>query len=1489
MKFLDFDGLSYFTTKLLAKIPSKISQLTNDLGFTKVNSSTTNGNILIDDKETSVYTLPTASSSALGGVKIGTNVSISNGTISVKDGTTSQKGIVQLTDSTSSTSTTTAATPNSVSSALSSAKSYADDLNDDCITCLSVDGQTITYTKGDGTAESVTIENTFATVETSGSGNAITAISSNNGKLTATKGSTFLTAHPTISTNTDTTSAATASHGGTVTMVDSITRDSNGHVTKVNTKTVTLPSGNNAAGSNLGLVKSGGDVTIADGVITVNDDSHNHIISNVDGLQSALDGKASSTHTHDDKYYTESEIDAKFNAIIGTGASETLDTIGEISKAIEDNQDILDTLNSAIGNKANTSDLTSHTGNTTVHVTSTDKNNWNSAKTHADSAHAPSNAEANQNAFSNVTIGSTTISADTKTDTLTLVGSNVTLTPDATNDKVTIGITKDNVTTALGYTPPTTNTTYSAATSSTLGLVKSGTDITVDSSGNVSVNDNSHKHTVSNISDLTATVAELNYMDGVTSNVQTQLDGKASSGHTHSDATTSTAGLMSASDKSKLDAITENADSVSFTRSLTSGTKVGTITINGSGTDLYAPTNTDTHYESKNVVGATTATSNTTSALTNGNVYLNSVENGVVTSSHKISGSGATTVTTDASGNIIVSSTDNNTTYSAAGSSLGLVKSGGDVTISDGVITVNDDSHNHTIENIDNLQSSLNTITSNLNTHTSNTTSHITSTERTNWNAAYTHSTSTHAPSNAEANQNAFSNIKVGSTTVAADSKTDTLELTGSNITITPDATNDKITFTVADGTTSAKGVVQLTDSTSSTSTTTAATPNSVKSAYDLANTAKTTADSKVGSVSLASGTNNGTLKLTVNGTATDNITVKGLGSAAYTASTDYATSGHTHNYAGSSSAGGSANSAVKLSTARKINNVSFDGTSDIVISDRKYCIVGSDDANTNGWYKVASQTMSGFGDTNVTFVVTSTYAKYYSGIFQLQIRSDNTSISCQIAKWLTRIGFSATDIRIVVSGMTYTMYANQTNNQYGRIMFEVISESSINGGSSGITLYNSTTRETTEPTATVTSSDGATVETANKLTTSRTIQTNLASTSTASFNGSANVTPGVTGTLPIANGGTGATTAAGALTNLGITATAAELNILDGVTATATELNYCDGVKSNIQTQLDGKAASSHGNHVPATETANNAKFLRNDNTWQTVTPANIGAAASSHGTHVSYSTTNPVMDGTASVGTASTVSRSDHVHPTDTSRADANHTHNYAGSSSAGGAATTALTCTGNSATATDADKLDGYHADSFAKLSGAKFTGAVTIQADALNGSYAGLLVGDDCYIGDCNIGNTIGLMGCTNNNIAYVKLGKNGQSLGFNGSNLVYGDSVVVTENNGTASSSKGMIATGFGNHNFTYYQTDQAFDGNAGWCHYLIGNHGNGETQYHYSIGLPFWDTPIYKRQWDGGNSGWQKFYTTENLTYGTFALAAGSSNLATGSIYLQYE
>ena len=59
---------------------------------------------------------------------------------------------------------------------------------------------------------------------------------------------------------------------------------------------------------------------------------------------------------------------------------------------------------------------------------------------------------------------------------------------------------------------------------------------------------------------------------------------------------------------------------------------------------------------------------------------------------------------------------------------------------------------------------------------------------------------------------------------------------------------------------------------------------------------------------------------------------------------------------------------------------------------------------------------------------------------------------------------------------------------------------------------------------------------------------------------------------------------AATALTNLGVSATAAELNILDGATLTTTELNYVDGVTSAIQTQLDAKMTPTYTGDVDIT-----------------------------------------------------------------------------------------------------------------------------------------------------------------------------------------------------------------------------------------------------------------------------------------------------------------
>lgn len=71
----------------------------------------------------------------------------------------------------------------------------------------------------------------------------------------------------------------------------------------------------------------------------------------------------------------------------------------------------------------------------------------------------------------------------------------------------------------------------------------------------------------------------------------------------------------------------------------------------------------------------------------------------------------------------------------------------------------------------------------------------------------------------------------------------------------------------------------------------------------------------------------------------------------------------------------------------------------------------------------------------------------------------------------------------------------------------------------------------------------------------------------------------------------------------------------------------------------------------------------------------------------------------------------------------------------------------------------------------LTGGTLTGQLRIAASALNGAYNGLLIGADCYIGDCNTSNTIGLMGVDNNNAGMVKFGKGGMKFGYNGSNHI----------------------------------------------------------------------------------------------------------------------
>lgn len=263
------------------------------------------------------------------------------------------------------------------------------------------------------------------------------------------------------------------------------------------------------------------------------DASHTHAIADVSGLQSALDGKAASSHGTHVTYSTTTPV---MDGTASTGSASTV--------ARSDHKHPTDT------SRASQTDFDTHVADATKHITSTERTSWNTAKTHADSAHAPSNAEKNQNAFSNITVGSTTVAANTATDTVTFVGSNVTITPDITNDKITFAVA-DGSTSGKGVVQLINSTSStSTTTAATPNSVKTAYDLANTAKTNAATAqtraDNAYalaESKVDSLSDLgvTATATELNYMDGVTSNVQTQLDGKASSSHALSKGTDATA------------------------------------------------------------------------------------------------------------------------------------------------------------------------------------------------------------------------------------------------------------------------------------------------------------------------------------------------------------------------------------------------------------------------------------------------------------------------------------------------------------------------------------------------------------------------------------------------------------------------------------------------------------------------------------------------------------------------------------------------------------------------------------------------------------------------------------------------------------------------------------------------------------------------------------------------------------------------------------
>jgi phage-related tail fiber protein len=97
----------------------------------------------------------------------------------------------------------------------------------------------------------------------------------------------------------------------------------------------------------------------------------------MNALEDAIDKKSDTSHAHDDKYYTESEIDTKLASKSDT--THKHDDLYDAKGAAAAVQKNLNAVSDTLGG---------HTGNANIHVTTDNKTNWNAAYTHSQAAHA---------------------------------------------------------------------------------------------------------------------------------------------------------------------------------------------------------------------------------------------------------------------------------------------------------------------------------------------------------------------------------------------------------------------------------------------------------------------------------------------------------------------------------------------------------------------------------------------------------------------------------------------------------------------------------------------------------------------------------------------------------------------------------------------------------------------------------------------------------------------------------------------------------------------------------------------------------------------------------------------------------------------------------------------------------------------------------------------------------------------------------------------
>ncbi|MGY5237930.1 hypothetical protein [Clostridium tertium] len=165
--------------------------------------------------------------------------------------------------------------------------------------------------------------------------------------------------------------------------------------------------------------------------------ANEHLSDGADPIPLATTSKeglmAASDKSKIDNSYTKTQVDAAISAAINgliNGAPGALDTLIELASALGNDPNFATSMTNALANKV---DKIAGKQLSTEDFTTALLNKLNGIA---------AGAQTNQNAFSNVKVGTTIVAADNSTDTLEIVaGTNISITPDATNDKVTINNT----------------------------------------------------------------------------------------------------------------------------------------------------------------------------------------------------------------------------------------------------------------------------------------------------------------------------------------------------------------------------------------------------------------------------------------------------------------------------------------------------------------------------------------------------------------------------------------------------------------------------------------------------------------------------------------------------------------------------------------------------------------------------------------------------------------------------------------------------------------------------------------------------------------------------------------------------------------------------------------------------------------------------------------------------------------------------------------